>query len=76
MQIQARINRRSTRSTDDERKPPETGIKERDLKRVKNGRRYLIPASEQTIGHSTIRLARFWKQPFSDWLQDLPRKGK
>ena len=63
-------------STDDERNPPETGIMERELKRVKNGRLYLIPASEQTIGHSTIGLARFWKQPFSDWLQGVPRKGK
>ena len=63
-------------STDDERNPPETGIMERELKRVKNGRLYLIPASEQTIGHSTIGLARLWKQSFADWLQGVPRKGK
>ena len=63
-------------STDDERNPPETGIMERELKRVKNGRLYLIPGSEQTIGHSTIGLARFWKQPFADWLQGVPRQGK
>jgi homoserine O-acetyltransferase len=41
-------------SADDERNPPETGIMERELKRVKNGRLYLIPASEDTRGHSTV----------------------
>ena len=62
-------------SADDERNPPETGIMERELKRVKNGRYYLIPASDQTIGHSTIGLAKFWTQPFAAWLQAVPRKG-
>ena len=38
-------------SADDERNPPETGIMERELKRVKNARLYLIPASEDTRGH-------------------------
>src|SRR5215213_9670571 len=32
-------------AADDERNPPETGIMERALQRVKNGRLYLIPAS-------------------------------
>ena len=61
-------------SADDERNPPETGIMDREIKRVKNGRYYLIPASDQTIGHSTIGLARFWAQPFATWLQAVPRK--
>ena len=60
-------------SADDERNPPETGIMDRELKRVKNGRYYVIPGSEQTIGHSTIGLAKFWKQPFAAWLQGVPR---
>jgi hypothetical protein len=33
-------------SADDERNPPETGIMERELERVKNARLFLIPASE------------------------------
>jgi homoserine O-acetyltransferase len=33
-------------SADDERNPPETGTMQRELKRVKNGKLYLIPASE------------------------------
>ena len=40
-------------SADDERNPPETGIMEREIKRVKNGKLYLIPASTQTRGHGT-----------------------
>ena len=40
-------------SADDERNPPETGITEAAMKRVKNGRLFLIPASEDTRGHGT-----------------------
>ena len=47
-------------SADDERNPPETGIMERELKRVKSGRLYLIPASEETRGHGTTGMAKFW----------------
>jgi homoserine O-acetyltransferase len=48
-------------SADDERNPPETGIMDRELKRVKNGRLFLIPASDQTRGHGTVSIARLWK---------------
>src|SRR5260221_2369834 len=56
-------------SADDERNPPETGIMERELKRVKNGRLFLIPASEDTSGHSTPYFAKFWKQQLQELLQ-------
>ena len=45
-------------AADDERNPPETGIMERELKRVKNGKLYLIPASENTAGHGTTAQAQ------------------
>jgi homoserine O-acetyltransferase/O-succinyltransferase len=61
-------------SADDERNPPETGITERELKRVKNGRLYLIPASEDTRGHGTPGMARFWKQELQQLLQTAPRR--
>jgi homoserine O-acetyltransferase len=48
-------------SADDERNPPETGVMDREIKRLKNARYYLIPASEQTAGHGTTGQARFWK---------------
>jgi homoserine acetyltransferase len=63
-------------SADDERNPPETGTLEREIKRVKNGRIYLVPASEFTAGHGTTFQAKFWKSQLSDLLQTAPRLGK
>jgi homoserine O-acetyltransferase len=60
-------------SADDERNPPETGITERELKRVKNGRQYLIPASEATRGHGTAGTANFYKEPLRELLETAPR---
>jgi homoserine O-acetyltransferase/O-succinyltransferase len=59
-------------SADDERNPPETGIMERELKRVKNARLFLIPGSEDTAGHLTAAFAKFWKQQVQDLLQTAP----
>ncbi|MET0506554.1 MAG: alpha/beta fold hydrolase [Burkholderiaceae bacterium] len=56
-------------SADDERNPPETGIMERELKRVKNGRLFLIPASDQTRGHGTVSVARLWKHELPPLLE-------
>jgi homoserine O-acetyltransferase len=61
-------------SADDERNPPETGIMERELKRVKNGRLYLIPASDQTRGHGTTGIPKFWKEQVRDFLSTAPRR--
>jgi homoserine O-acetyltransferase len=60
-------------SSDDERNPPETGIMERELKRVKNARLFLIPGSEETAGHLTTIMAKFWKQPVRELLAAAPR---
>ena len=60
-------------SADDERNPPETGVLDREIKRVKNGRVFLIPASDQTAGHGTTGQARFWKQQLGELLQTAPR---
>jgi len=63
-------------SADDERNPPELGLLEREIKRVKNGRVLLIPASDQTAGHGTTAQARFWKQELAELLTSAPRVGK
>jgi homoserine O-acetyltransferase len=63
-------------SADDERNPPETGVLDREIKRVKNGRVFLIPASDQTAGHGTTGQARFWKQQLGELLQTAPRGAK
>jgi len=62
-------------SADDERNPPETGIEVEAMKRVKNGKLYLIPASDQTSGHGTTGNARFYKQQLQEFLQMVPRQG-
>ena len=59
-------------SADDERNPPETGIMEHELKRLKNARFFLIPASEDTRGHLTTTFASFWKQQLQEFLQRVP----
>jgi homoserine O-acetyltransferase len=62
-------------SADDERNPPETGIMERELKRIKNAKLVMIPASDDTRGHITTFFAKFWKQQVQDLLQTAPRNG-
>jgi homoserine O-acetyltransferase len=62
-------------SADDERNPPETGIEVEAMKRVKNGKLYLIPASDQTSGHGTTGNARFYKQQLQEFLQTVPRQA-
>jgi hypothetical protein len=62
-------------SADDERNPPETGILDRELKHIKSARLYLIPASEDTRGHLTAALAKFWKQQLQDLLATTPKRG-
>jgi len=63
-------------SADDERDPPETGIMERQLARVKNARLHLIPASEDTAGHGTAGFAKFWKRELQSFLDELPRRAQ
>ena len=55
-------------AADDERNPPETGLMEGALKQVKNGRLYLIPASEETRGHGTTGKAKFYTKPLAELL--------
>jgi homoserine O-acetyltransferase len=61
-------------AADDERNPPETGITDAALKRVKNGRIYLIPASTETRGHLTTGNAAFYKLKLQELLQTAPQR--
>jgi len=60
-------------AADDERNPPELGVLDREMKRVKNGRVLLIPASENTAGHGTTGNARFYQRELAEILQSSPR---
>ena len=59
---------------DDERNPPETGLTLARMKRVKNGKLYLIPASTQTRGHQTTGNAAFYKEQLRELLQTAPQR--
>ncbi len=61
-------------AADDERNPPETGLMERELKRIRNARLFLIPASDATRGHLTTGNAAFWKQQVQALLEATPRR--
>jgi homoserine O-acetyltransferase len=52
---------------DDLINPPELGILEREIKRVRKGRALVIARSEKTRGHGTHPLAAIWKQHLA-WL--------
>ena len=56
-------------SGDDFINPPELGIAQQEIKKVKNGKFVLIPASEHTHGHSTHIWAEFWKQYMAELLE-------
>jgi homoserine O-acetyltransferase/O-succinyltransferase len=62
-------------AADDERNPPETGVTERALKRVKNAKLLLIPASEETSGHGTTGDARFYTRELKELLDTAPRQA-
>jgi homoserine O-acetyltransferase len=61
-------------SADDERNPPETGVTEAAMKRVKNGRLFLIAASPQTRGHGTTASAASYKLQLQQLLQSAPQR--
>jgi homoserine O-acetyltransferase/O-succinyltransferase len=63
-------------SADDTINPPELGIAEREIKKVKNGRFVLLPITDQTHGHGTHSLPAVWKQHLAELLAEnqLPAK--
>jgi len=60
-------------SADDLINPPELGILEREIKRVKHGEAIVIPLSPQTRGHGTHTIAALWKQHLVKLLDETPR---
>jgi homoserine O-acetyltransferase len=54
---------------DDLINPPEMGVLEREIKRVKHGRAMVIPMSERTRGHGTHTLAAVWKDQLAKFLK-------
>jgi homoserine O-acetyltransferase/O-succinyltransferase len=63
-------------SADDERNPPELGLLDREITRVKNGRVLLLPGSDETAGHGATARAKFWKKELAELLQSAPRRAQ
>src|SRR5690348_7459529 len=59
---------------DDLINPPELGILEREIKRVKHGRALVMPASDRTRGHGTHTLAFVWKRQLVKLLRQTEHK--
>ena len=58
-------------SADDVVNPPELGLMEPLIARVKRGRYVLIPTSDQTRGHATHSLPAVWGSHLAEFLQHL-----
>jgi len=56
-------------SADDFTNPPELGIAEREIKRVKGARFVLLPASDQTHGHGSHSWAALWQEYLAQLLE-------
>jgi len=56
-------------SADDLINPPELGILDREIKRVKHGRAVIIPLSDKTRGHGSHTIAALWKSELESLLR-------
>jgi len=61
-------------SADDFINPPELGLMERLIAKVKGARYVLIPTSERTRGHGTHTAAAVWKEYFAPFVAALERR--
>jgi len=61
-------------AADDERNPLELGILDREIKRVRNGRVYVITTSESGAGHGATGNAKLYARQLQELLQSAPRR--
>jgi homoserine O-acetyltransferase len=61
-------------SADDQVNPPELGILEREITRVKRGRYILLPTTDATRGHGTHSLPAIWGNYLAELLQESEHK--
>jgi homoserine O-acetyltransferase len=60
-------------TADDLINPPDLGILEKQIKRVKNGKAIVIPEGPQTRGHGTHTVAKVWKDYLAELLKSPQR---
>jgi homoserine O-acetyltransferase len=62
-------------SADDFVNPPELGLMEKLMPRVKEGRYILVPTSDRTRGHGTHSQPAIWREHLEEFLRSLPPAG-
>lgn len=60
-------------SADDMVNPPELGIAQQEIKKVKHGKFVLLPITDQTRGHGTHTLPAIWKDYLAELLAESGR---
>lgn len=60
---------------DDLINPPELGILEREIKKVPRGKAFLLPLSDQTVGHGSHTKAVLWKHYLKQLLAEKKKLG-
>ncbi|MFY9618716.1 MAG: alpha/beta fold hydrolase [Pyrinomonadaceae bacterium] len=60
-------------SADDLVNPPELGILEKEIKRVKQGRFVMLPITDQTRGHGTHTIASIWQNYLKELLEQTEK---
>jgi homoserine O-acetyltransferase len=63
-------------SADDLINPPELGVLEREITRVKHGRAVVIPFSDQTVGHGSHIKAVLWERYLVELLRESERNWR
>ena len=61
-------------SADDLINPPDQGILEREIKRVKHGKAIVLPETNETVGHGSHTKAVLWKKYLIRLLRDTEKK--
>jgi homoserine O-acetyltransferase/O-succinyltransferase len=61
-------------SADDQVNPPELGLVERLMPRVRGGRFVLLPITEETRGHGTHTWPALWQSHLAAFLEKLPQR--
>jgi homoserine O-acetyltransferase len=58
-------------SADDEKNPPELGLMEAAMSRLKNGKYVLLPITDRSRGHGTTVYALLWRDYLSELLSEM-----
>jgi homoserine O-acetyltransferase/O-succinyltransferase len=59
---------------DDEANPPELGVLDPAIKRIKNARHVVVPAGPESHGHYSHLRAKLWKSHLAEFMKTLPKQ--